>query len=158
MMTITKNAARLRELLHYDADSGAFRWRRPHHCAGKIAGAPDGRGYRRISVDGRRYKAHRLAWLYVYGEWPDGGLDHVNGNRFDNRIANLRPATNRQNQGNQAARRPGHLKGAHKISKGHGWQARLAGKYLGSFQTEEEAHRAYMLAAENYYGEFARAK
>lgn len=96
----------VRELLHYDPETGVFRWRKKHaRCirAGDIAGCLDrfGAGYWRIRIDGKGYSGHRLAWLYVHGKWPEQVIDHINGDRADNRIANLREATHRQNQQNR---------------------------------------------------------
>ena len=87
--------ARLKKLLSYNTDTGEFRWRvtrRGAARAGSVAGCVRHDGYVRIAIDGKRYLAHRLAWLYVHGELvPE--LDHANGVRSDNRLDNLRPAT-----------------------------------------------------------------
>jgi hypothetical protein len=108
-MTKPKNrpeltAERLRELLSYDPDTGLFRWRisRRGSPAGEIAGCGNGDGYLRIKIDHSLCLAHRLAWLYVHGKWPVEQLDHISGVRADNRIANLREATNAQNHQNRA--------------------------------------------------------
>jgi hypothetical protein len=104
-MKETLTAERLRELLHYDPDTGDFTWRtaRKRIPAGAIAGTVE-RGFRRITIGGGRhgprYSAHRLAWLYMTGAWPNGYLDHINRDPDDNRFANLRLATNSQNQAN----------------------------------------------------------
>jgi hypothetical protein len=90
----------LRQLLSYDPDTGLFRWRVQLGFRGKVgavAGTTHSKGYRQIRIDGRIYRAHRLAWLYIHGEWPSGGLDHIDGNPANNAIANLRPATQQQN-------------------------------------------------------------
>src|ERR1700719_1662744 len=95
---------RLRELLSYDPETGVFRWlvrKRQNVKAGDVAGSFDGCGYCKISIDRRAYKAHRLAWLYMTGEWPPAEIDHINMNRADNRFANLRLATRHQNMANQ---------------------------------------------------------
>jgi hypothetical protein len=94
-------AERLRELLHYDPLTGLFR--RLKQCGsswkGDIAGTVH-RGYIVISIDGRNHKAHRLAWLYVHGKWPDDQIDHRDRDKANNRFANLRAATNKQNHEN----------------------------------------------------------
>src|SRR5687768_770720 len=94
-------AEKLRELMDYNPDTGVFlyRKRRGRRSAGLEAGSIV-KGYRLISL-GKQYSAHRLAWLYVYGEWPAGDLDHINCVRDDNRIANLREATDSQNNANR---------------------------------------------------------
>lgn len=96
MKTLTHD--RLRELLDYNPETGIFTWKEPNkHCSKNIkgtkAGSLNSKGYRRIRVEGKDYKAHRLAWFYVYGSLPSGMLDHKNRVRDDNRIDNLRLAT-----------------------------------------------------------------
>lgn len=142
-------ADRLHEVLDYDPDAGTFRWRskvakRVH--VGDLAGCVTHRGYLQIRVDGALYRAHRLAWLFVHGDWPLNQIDHVNGDRSDNRLDNLREATGRQNDQNRLTHRNGRLAGAVRGTKR--WQARakVNGKqrHLGMFDTEMEAHEAYM--------------
>lgn len=98
----------LRDALSYDPETGIFRWRYDRASlakAGQIAGSPTHKkGYRFIRVNYNRYLAHRLAWFYVYGEWPSGPIDHINGNTDDNSIANLRVVTRQQNSWNSATR------------------------------------------------------
>jgi len=97
-------AERLREVVTYDPLTGIFRWRVTRGCAkaGAVAGGPEKKGYLRISIDGRRFKAHRLAWLYVKGCWPVDQIDHENGRNADNRFDNLREANNPLNSANAA--------------------------------------------------------
>lgn len=100
------NQKRLKEVLDYDPATGVFTWRVELNARGKV-GDPAGCnswGYRVIRIDGRLYGAHRLVWLYVHGRWPDAMIDHVNGDRSDNRIENLREANSVQNAHN--AKRP----------------------------------------------------
>jgi HNH endonuclease len=90
-------AERLRERLHYDAETGVFTRRvgSSNARAGDVAGSVHSTGYVRISIDGGKYTAHCLAWFYVHGVWPSDQIDHINRNRSDNRIANLRERRHR---------------------------------------------------------------
>ena len=91
----------LRELFRYK--NGKLYWRvgRKGVRRGGLAGWVEPDGYRAIGIDQRAYKAHRLIWLYHYGEWPENHIDHVNQDRLDNRIENLRDVTNAENQKNR---------------------------------------------------------
>ncbi len=162
------SAGRVREALDYDPETGNFTWREPLSSRAKVgqrAGRKDGRGYIRIGLDGFYYNGHRLAWLYVYGEWPDGGLDHRNRDKTDNRIENLRLATKSQNMANSYRRKDNAsgFKGIYfqKDKRKRPWlaQIRKDGKkfHLGYFPTPEEGHAAYAAAARRLFGEFARA-
>ena len=144
---------RLKAILKFDPDTGYFTWLiRPCHPIPKnsIAGFKNSNGYWEIGVDHNYYRAHRLAWFYITGEWPLQ-IDHINGIRSDNRFSNLRICDNSLNQQNikKATRSNGSkLLGAFK--NGNRWMSRILanGKrhYLGSFQTKEEAHAAYIEA------------
>ena len=99
----TLSAERLREMLDYDAETGIFVWRKDHGVnvkAGMEAGHVTNKGYRMISLDGFRSVSHRLAWLYVYGAFPSGEVDHINRVKTDNRLCNLREVTRSENQQN----------------------------------------------------------
>lgn len=158
-------ASRLRELLEYDPTTGIFRWKvkRRKVNAGDIAGCVVGKRYRTISVDSRTYLAHRLAWLYHYGQWPNELVDHIDLDGFNNRIANLREATPRQNMHNRRGDRnsASGMKGVtfRPNNKINPWEANImfAGipKYLGQFPTRQAAASAYRAAAETYHGAFA---
>lgn len=93
---------RLKDVLVYHAETGVFTWRfgRPKAAAGSVAGSVNWKGYWIICIDGKQYRAHRLAWLYVHGEMPEHTIDHVNQNKLDNRIENLRMVTNAENHRN----------------------------------------------------------
>lgn len=98
------SAQKLRELLNYDPETGIFTWRIVASTRAKIddiAGCISTTGYRLIGIDRVLYRAHRLAWLYVYGEWPLKIIDHINGVRTDNRIENLRDVSSQANSHNR---------------------------------------------------------
>lgn len=150
--TLTQD--QLKELFGYDPETGIFtnRIKRREALVGKVAGHKDGNGYLVISIYGDRYKAHRLAWMYVYGGFPPNLIDHINGNKTDNRIANLRLADrsgNGQNMRKPKSNSPSGLIGAFRF-KNDRWrsQIRANGKTiaLGCFDTAEEAHQAYLKA------------
>lgn len=159
-------AERLREVLSYDPLTGLFTWlvSRGKAKAGNAAGVLTDSGYVVIGVDSVRYYAHRLAWLYMKGEWPAGDLDHDNVRSDDNRWDNLRPATESQNGANRRVQRNNKLgvKGVcvHKVRKDriYGAHIEVGGRsiYLGYFDTSEGAHAAYALAALKHFGDFAR--
>jgi hypothetical protein len=149
---------RLREVLEYNPESGVWVWvgrTGKKSKPGKIAGSLDNNGYVVIRIDKRIYKAGRLAWLYMMEEWPRTTIDHKNGVQADNRWANLREATYSQNNANRRTRdkRSG-LKGVR--PNGRRWCAYFCNKYLGTFDTPEEASAAYLSAARARFGDFAR--
>lgn len=164
--TAPLSADRLRELVDYDPATGIFRRRvstSPRALAGQVCGDLDSKGYVRLRVDKKRYLAHRLAWLYTHGAWPEDQIDHINGERTDNRISNLRPATNTENLRNSSgrARSASGLKGV-SVACGNGrWRARIRAegreKQIGVFSSEQEAKAAYDAAAKAAFGDFARA-
>lgn len=157
-------ADRLREVLRYSPSTGEFHWRimcSARRPAGMLAGdKKKGSGYILIGVDGCRYRAHRLAWLYMTGEWPKQQVDHKDRNRSNNKWENLREASQQQNSANM--RRPSRsgLKGVFSRTPTR-WIASIAVDrrtiYLGTFTTAEQASAAYTAAAKKYFGEFARA-
>ncbi|ESZ60498.1 HNH endonuclease [Mesorhizobium sp. C120A] len=162
-MAGTITAERLRELLHYDPQTGVFTWLvSPGKSvkAGAVAGrTPDFDGYGTIRIDRRLHKAHRLAWLYMTGEFPAGQIDHANCDKLDNRISNLRPASNNQNMFNRPGfSKIGRLKGVNRKRSGR-WGAEVVADgvrhYLGTYDTEEEAHATYTAAARELHGSFA---
>lgn len=157
--------ARLKELFAYCPETGIFvRLIAPgkrSDLTGEIAGSKYGQGYLHINVDGRKYKAHRLAWFYVYGVWPKGRLDHKNLHKDDNRIDNLREATASQNEQNKLPNRANTsgVKGVYWSKCAKKWQAYIKkdGKfsYLGIFEDLADAAGARRNAEIEMFGEFA---
>jgi hypothetical protein len=139
---------RVLELLAYDKETGEFTWK--PRKAGHTHGVS---GYVEITIDGIQVKAHRLAWLVTHGEWPTGMLDHINGDPSDNRLKNLRAADARINAENRRSARAGSkskLLGAQWHKQRAKWQAAITVHkrkiYLGIFDTQEEAHEAFVSA------------
>ena len=157
-------AEELREQLDYDPKTGVFTRRASNNFArkiGDVAGYYTDLGYRRIEIKYRSYAAHRLAWLHVYGVWPRAEIDHINSVRDDNRIANLREATRAENNRNAKTRRNKRCAKGVDMRRGR-FRARILAQgksiHLGYYATEEEAHAAYVAAAEKEFGAFARAE
>lgn len=144
------------ETLSYDPENGEFRWIRPQAAwiaKGDIAGSLHKRtGYRYIGIAGKKYKAHRIAWLMVYGEMPRFGIDHINGVRHDNRLVNLRLATYAENQQNRKldVRNKSGYTGVFWSKELGRWRARICVNRkvsnLGVFDSPEQAHQAYVQA------------
>lgn len=155
----------LSDLLQYDANTGVFIWRRSYGTKkkGQIAGQIRQTGYIEIGIKGKRLRAHRIAWLLTTGKDPfDLCIDHINGNKSDNRFSNLRLATSRENSRNMKkslANKSG-FKGVCFDKRSGKWKANIRSKlkqiFLGYFPTPELAHMAYCKAAAELHGEFAR--
>lgn len=138
----------LRKHLIYSPETGHFT-RRIGRKAGGIAGAINNNGYRLIHVAGHFCRAHRLAWLYVHGVWPTGEIDHINGVRDDNRLENLRDVsmvTNQQNRRSALVRNAVGLLGVSKSKNRYTAAIYAEGRdrHLGTFDTPEAAHAAYV--------------
>ena len=156
-MNIT--AEYLKTVLDYDRESGVFLWKveRNSHggkiLPGMVAGHPAKTGYVIVGLDGRIHRAHRLAWLYVYGVLPATMLDHLDGNRSNNAISNLREIDVARNAQNTHKAHRDSLSGflgveTHRQTKGFVARICVGGKrkYLGLFPTPEEAHAVYLAA------------
>jgi hypothetical protein len=156
-------AERLREVVRYEQETGKFYWLKGNNQknAGDEAGSRENTGYIRVTIDGHRYVAHRLAWLYMTESWPVDRIDHRNRTRDDNRWENLRQATDSQNKANQKAPKNNMLgvKGVrlHECGK---YIARVCKEgqsvYLGVFDTLEAAKAAYEEKSKEMFGNFAR--
>ncbi len=159
---------RLRALLHYDPETGAFTWRVvwgsgvARRQPGDRAGFANGDGQIRIGIDGKQHCAHRLAWLYMTGEWPKGLVDHKDLDRSNNRWSNLRAATKSQNTANSGlhVNNTSGLKGVSWNKKENKWQVNITvNKYqrrVGTFDCRAAGYFAYVIAADKAFGEFAR--
>lgn len=154
---------RLRQALHYDPNTGVFTWcveRRGPKTKNRIAGSIAGSKYRIISIDGERFPASHLAWMYMTGQWPDGLIDHINQNKIDDRWCNLREAdhsTNRANTGLRSSNTSG-IKGVHFDRRFRKWamQIRCRDQIIVSHHpTAEEAAAEYNRQAVRLFGEFA---
>lgn len=156
--------AKLKDCLHYSPDTGLFHWlvRRGSAVAGQQAGCVNALGYWVIRWQGKLELAHRLAWLYSHGEWPEAELDHVNGDVADNRLMNLRPASHSENSLNRKVHRDNQsgFKGVAFHGQSRRWRARImiggSSKSLGLYDSPELAHQAYCFAAAQLHGDFAR--
>jgi hypothetical protein len=150
--------AELKDLLTYNSDTGIFNWIKRN---GNVAGYTTVKGYVRILINYKLYPAHRLAWLYVNGSFPNKFIDHINHVCDDNRIINLREATVSQNAQNQiiTTRNTSGFKGVSWDKRLRKWRACIVvlgkTKYLGCFIDKKEAHQAYCKAADEYHKEFA---
>lgn len=150
-----------RQLMEFPKEQQWKTWNTRY--ADKRAGARDKDGYRIVTIDGRHYRAARIIWQMMTGEPPPNEIDHKNTDPDDDRWDNLRLATSGQNKGNKKRRLDSAwgLKGAKRVPSGR-YQARIgcgsSRRHLGTFDTEEEAHAAYAVAAQERYGEFARAE
>jgi hypothetical protein len=148
---------RVRDALDYDHVTGQFVWKNTSHNSRVMAGENAGHtcprhGYVFIGIDRVVYRAHRLAWAHFYGEWPANQIDHINGDRQDNRIANLREATNAQNAQNMGIKKS-NTSGVPGVSwhdRAGKWSAQITigGKkrHLGLFECRETAHEVYLTA------------
>lgn len=155
----------LKYYLTYDENTGNF-YRNvsnnTRHLVGEIAGWLSKEGYKKLSLLGKTYSQHRLAWLYTYGEFPKQVIDHINGNPADNRIVNLRECTRNQNNYNCKLRKDSSSKIKNvKWNKFHKkWQVAIRvdkkEKHMGYFDDEELAELVAIEARERYHKEFAR--
>lgn len=148
--------------LDYNENTGVFTWaEKIATCVviGRVAGSSTSNGYQRIRIFGTEHLAHRLAWCYVHGEWPERLIDHIDGNRQNNAIGNLRLATfseNIQNQKKATARNRCGLLGVSLERQTGLFKASIniggrSSKTLGRFKTAEEAHGVYLDAKRKHH-------
>jgi hypothetical protein len=140
-------AARLREMADYNPETGEFRWlerkKGRQIVVGSLRGTKQKYKYIRVKIDYVTYSAHRLAWLWMTGNWPAQDIDHINRDPIDNRWSNLRDVSKSENSKNKRVSNASGLPGVYFNKKTRMWQSSL---YLGSFQTKEGAHEAYQAA------------
>ncbi len=149
----------LKLLLDYDADTGIFRWRiaTGGRKVGDAAGGLSGKGYIAVKIGRLQYKAHRLAWLYTYGQWPNGQVDHKNRNKADNRVDNLKDVTQSENKQNclMYACNTSGFKGVTYYPRNGKWNAAIKvngkRKHLGYYEKPEDASHAYQQAVARYH-------
>ena len=155
------SAEELRSAIDYNKETGDFTWKSKKTGwtrAGALAGSTRKDGYVLISVNGKRYLAHRLAWLYVNGQWPSKLIDHIDGNPSNNRIANLREADQRTNMQNQrralSNSKSGYL-GVCWSANAKKWHSQInidgTNTHVGYYNTKEEAHAAYVDAKRKHH-------
>lgn len=150
----------LKELLDYNPDTGVFTWKVKHNkrmFAGDIAGTLC-KGYIKLYINYKQYKAHQLAWLYLHGEYPIQSIDHINGINHDNRICNLRLADKFENAANRDVMK-NNTSGFKGVTKSRDkWKAQINYKNikynLGIFETPELASIAYENKAKELHGKF----
>jgi HNH endonuclease len=155
---------RLKYLLEYYPESGHLVWRitSGRSKAGEQTGCLHVHGYLLVGIDGKVYKSHRLAWAIFYGYWPISQLDHANGDRADNRICNLREATNSQNGWNCKVRKHSKsgIKGLRWNPQRKKWEAEIRANHqrfrLGRFDCLGHALKTRAAAVKQHHGEFAR--
>lgn len=147
--------SRLKELLHYCPETGVFTWRSnhaPRAKTGQQAGHQGTGGYRSIKLSGKHYKEHRLAWIYMTGEFPKDIIDHIDGNPANNAFGNLRDVNMQINKQNlkkcRSDNKSSGVLGVHYRKSTNRYLAVIfidkRNKFLGSFKTKEEAENAYL--------------
>lgn len=151
----------LKRLFKYDPENGVFTRlvKVGRHDVGAVAGTIDDDGYVRITINRKKYRAQRLAFLYMTGAFPENEVDHEDRVRTNNAWRNLREATTQQNAANRAATASSGYKGVSCRNGRYVAIVKYDGKkrYLGSFGSAEAAHAAYTEAANDLYGDFARS-
>jgi hypothetical protein len=156
------NLEEIQKILRYEPDTGDFYYviKRGSRRIGDKAGLLYENGYIRIEISGKRYLSHRLAWLFCNKSWPTKFIDHINGDRSDNRIVNLREADQHQNQYNSKKHKDNTTGYKNiRLHRDGKYEVRISVKgkriQIGSFKTVEEAAQSYNNAVIKYHAEFA---
>ena len=149
----------VKDKLNYDQDTGLFTWKvKPNSTKniGDVAGTLN-KNYIEICLNGKKYGAHRLAWLYMYGQFPESCIDHINNNPSDNRLCNLREATHKQNSWNSKlpVTNTTGIKNVSWHKRDKKWRVCILGKQLGLFTDFFEACCKAFSARNSLHGEFA---
>ncbi len=152
--------------LVYDPETGQLSWvargvpKFDNRLAGKVAGAVRPDGYRAVGFQGKHYLAHRLAWRLHYGEWPENELDHINGDKLDNRIKNLRICTTAENRRNMPTRKNKTSRFSGVRKSRDAWSVVVDSKYRGCFASEDEAgaHAAKLYAELGFHPNHGRTE
>lgn len=153
-------------ILDYNPDTGIFTWKIYTNSRAKIGNPAGyiqpGTGYMKLTINNIKYAAHRVAWFYTYKQWPKDMIDHIHGIKHDNRLCNLREATNSQNQRNRGPNKnnTSGYKGVHLDKQRNKWNAIIEHNkkkyFLGTFDNPEDAAIAYQAAAIRYHGDFRK--
>lgn len=150
----------VKTLLNYDPVTGVFFWTDKAYgkAKNKKAGYADAKKYFRVQINGKKYFLHRIAWLIIYGSWPVGEIDHIDGNKQNNKIKNLRDVSKNMNQHNRKKAASSNMigiLGVSKTKKGRPYRARIKicgiEKNIGKFDTAEDAHKAYLKAKRKFH-------
>lgn len=158
------SAEKLKEFYFYCPNTGIFTRKKPilNFNIGDISGSKDGRGYLRMSIDNQRYWAHRLAWLYMTGEYPNDAIDHIDGNKSNNSFNNLRLANKSQNGCNRSkpSNNTSGIKNIRFCNQRNKWiaQVQFKGKnYARRFNNLDDAQKHTIELRQKLHGEFAHA-
>jgi hypothetical protein len=156
---------RVRELFVYDRATGILRWavaKGSRVKAGDVAGTLNNKGYLTVQINGGRYQVHRVVWVLLHGAWPANEIDHVNGDKADNREQNLREASNAENHRNRgvAVNSTTRITGVYWNQRLGKWQAAITFEgnriHLGVFADRNDAIAARANAQRKYFGNFSR--
>lgn len=155
----------LHELFTYDESTGELCWKNPTGNRvknGDLCGCQDGHGYLSVRIFKKLYFVHRVAWAYVHGKWPEGHIDHINGDPLDNRMQNLRNCTRSQNLCNQklSSRNKSGIKGVSWWSHGKAWRGKVTARgevhHAGYFNSISAAANAVHDLRKSLHGAYTR--